>query len=122
MRNPNFNNASAAGLLRSVNTVSLVTQIVGGVSVLCLMWNIFGYTFVYGHSWGGMKLPFHTSNRYLLGFIGNMEYIVMVDTPYDSCSRHAPNIPAALFAFFEMMFAAITPLLMTGNITLILFI
>jgi len=89
-----------AGLLRSVNTVSLVTQIVGGVSVLCLMWNIFGYTLVYGRSWGGV--------------IGNMDYIVMTDTPYDSCCRHAENIPAALFAFFEMMFAAITPLLMTG--------
>ncbi|CAF3447739.1 unnamed protein product [Rotaria sp. Silwood1] len=38
----------------------------------------------------------------------------MIGVPYDSCSRHSPNIPAALFGFFEMMFAAIAPLLITG--------
>jgi len=89
-----------AGLLRSINTVSLVTQIISGVAVLSGLWHLIGYTLVFGHTWGG--------------FIGNLENIIMLDVPYDSCSRHAPTIPAALFGFFQMMFAAITPLLMTG--------
>ncbi|CAF4688977.1 unnamed protein product, partial [Rotaria sp. Silwood2] len=48
------------------------------------------------------------------GFIGNLDNILMFDVSYDNCSRHSPNIPAGLFGFFEMMFAAISPLLITG--------
>ena len=89
-----------AGLLRSINTVSLVTQIIGGASILSVMWHLIGYTLVFGHSFKGL--------------IGNFDNILMLAVPYDSCSRHSPNIPAALFGFFEMMFAAISPLLITG--------
>lgn len=32
----------------------------------------------------------------------------------DGCFIHAPTIPAPLYALFECMFAAITPLLITG--------
>ena len=89
-----------AGLLKSINTVSLVTQIIGGASILSLMWHLFGYTLVYGPTVGG--------------FIGNFDNILMLNLSYGDCSRHSPNIPAALFGFFEMMFAAISPLLITG--------
>lgn len=64
------------------------------------MWHLFGYTLVFGHSVGG--------------FIGNFENILMLGIPYDDCSRHSQTIPAALFGFFQMMFAAISPLLITG--------
>ena len=89
-----------AGLLKSINTVSLVTQIIGGASILSVMWHIIGYTLVFAPTLGG--------------FIGNFDNILMIDVPYDDCSRHSPNIPAALFGFFQMMFAAISPLLITG--------
>ncbi|CAF1117977.1 unnamed protein product [Adineta steineri] len=89
-----------AGLLKSINTVSLVTQIIGGASILSVMWHLIGYTLVFGHSYGGV--------------IGDFSNILMLDVPYTSCSRHSPNIPAALFGFFQMMFAAISPLLITG--------
>ncbi|CAF3434204.1 unnamed protein product [Rotaria socialis] len=89
-----------AGLLKSINTVSLVTQIIGGASILSVMWHLIGYTLVFGHTYRGI--------------IGDFDNILMLNVPYDSCSRHAPNIPAALFGFFQMMFAAISPLLITG--------
>ena len=89
-----------AGLLKSINTVSLVTQIIGGASILSVMWHLIGYTLVFGHTYGGI--------------IGGFNNILMIDVPYTDCSRHSPNIPAALFGFFEMMFAAISPLLITG--------
>lgn len=72
----------------------------GGASILCIMWQLFGYTMVYAPTFGG--------------FIGNFDHLFMMDVPYYSCSKHAPNIPAALYGFFEMMFAAISPLLITG--------
>lgn len=89
-----------AGLLKSINTVSLVTQIIGGASILCVMWHLFGYTLVFGRTAGGV--------------IGNFDNVLMLGISYTDCSRHSPNIPAALFGFFEMMFAAISPLLITG--------
>lgn len=77
-----------------------MTQIIGGASILCVMWHLIGYTLVYGHSLGGV--------------IGNLENVLMLGIAYNDCSRHADTIPAALFGFFQMMFAAISPLLITG--------
>lgn len=92
-----------AGLLRSKNTLSLITQIIGGFITLTMMWDLFGYSFTFStDSWGG--------------FIGNpITHIGFRNVPYDDCSPHADKIPAACYAMFMMMFAAITPLLMTGS-------
>jgi Amt family ammonium transporter len=80
--------------------VSLVTQIIGGASILSVMWHLIGYTLVFGPTFGGV--------------IGNFDNVLMLGVEYNNCSRHSPNIPAALFGFFEMMFAGISPLLITG--------
>lgn len=90
-----------AGLLRSKNTLSLVTQIIGGLVCLGFMWDIFGYSLVYGPDHGG--------------FIGGYQHFLLIGVDYFSCNVHAPNIPSAAFALFMMMFASITPLLMTGS-------
>lgn len=89
-----------AGLLRSKNTLSLVTQIFGGLVCLGFMWDIFGYSLTFGPDYGG--------------FIGGYQNFLLINVDYFTCSEHAPNIPAAAYALFMMMFAAITPLLMTG--------
>ena len=50
------------------------------------------------------------------GFVGSpVTHFLMMNVPYDDCSTYAPRIPTASFAMFMMMFAAITPLLMTGK-------
>jgi Amt family ammonium transporter len=59
-----------------------------------------GYSLVYGPSQGGV--------------IGNADHFLLLGVDYNRCTIHAPKIPAAAFALFQMMFAAITPLLMTG--------
>lgn len=46
--------------------------------------------------------------------VTGLEHALLLDVPYDGCSKHARTIPAAAFAMFQMLFAAITPLLMTG--------
>jgi Amt family ammonium transporter len=42
-------------------------------------------------------------------------HLLWLGLHYDKCGPHAQNIPGALFALFQMMFATITPLLMTGS-------
>eukprot|EP00294_Goniomonas_avonlea_P008923 CAMPEP_0114554996 /NCGR_PEP_ID=MMETSP0114-20121206/8512_1 /TAXON_ID=31324 /ORGANISM="Goniomonas sp, Strain m" /LENGTH=434 /DNA_ID=CAMNT_0001740089 /DNA_START=138 /DNA_END=1442 /DNA_ORIENTATION=- len=89
-----------AGLLRSKNSLSIILQVVSGIVMLSVLWTVVGYSLVFG-----------TDN---FGFIGDLKHIMLVDVPYDDCTKYAPNIPAGAFALFMMMFAAITPLLMTG--------
>eukprot|EP01132_Coremiostelium_polycephalum_P004192 gene4192-5247_t len=89
-----------AGLLRSKNTLSIITQIVSGIVVLTVMWQAFGFSLTFG-----------TSQK---GIIGNLDHAFLINVSYEDCSRFAPNIPSAAYAMFMMMFANITPLLMTG--------
>lgn len=90
-----------AGLLRSHNTLSIFTQIFSGMIVCSMLWLIGGYSLVFGESAGG--------------FIGNpIQHAFFVDVSYHSCGPHAASVPAAAFAIFQMMFAVITPLLITG--------
>src|SRR5690242_16517185 len=68
-----------AGLLRSKNTLSLVTQIVGGLVVLGFLWDVFGKfstVFENAHSryYTGFTLTFGESNG---GIIGNFDYIFL---------------------------------------------
>eukprot|EP00455_Lapot_gusevi_P044497 TRINITY_DN5566_c0_g1_i1.p1 TRINITY_DN5566_c0_g1~~TRINITY_DN5566_c0_g1_i1.p1 ORF type:complete len:477 (-),score=172.07 TRINITY_DN5566_c0_g1_i1:77-1507(-) len=90
-----------AGLLRSKNTLSIATQIIGGLTVLAFMWNVFGFSLVYSTTVGGI--------------IGNLDNVLLINVSYSDCNpRLSKNIPIAAFAAFQMMFACITPLLMTG--------
>ncbi|GAM24906.1 hypothetical protein SAMD00019534_080810, partial [Acytostelium subglobosum LB1] len=89
-----------AGLLRSKNTLSIITQIISGIVVLTVMWQAFGYSLTFGPDQAGI--------------IGNLDNAFLIGVSYTDCNPNAPHIPSAAYAMFMMMFANITPLLMTG--------
>lgn len=89
-----------AGMLRSKNTLSVITQVLSGIIALSVIWVLFGYSLTFGED--------------AAGFIGNFNEGLWIHVSYYRCSVHAPTIPAACYALFQMMFAVITPLLMTG--------
>ena len=89
-----------AGLLRSKNALSVLTQVMAGSAILLFMWFLFGFSLVYGE------------DQY--GLIGNFKYAFFLDLGND-CFDGAPTIPSLAFAIFQGMFAAITPLLLTGT-------
>lgn len=89
-----------AGLLRRKDTLSVLVQIFAGISILSVLWILFGYSLSFGPDHGGV--------------IGDFAHGLFINVGVKECSRHAPTIPHALFALFQMMFAAISPLLMTG--------
>jgi Amt family ammonium transporter len=66
------------------------------------MWDLFGYSLVFGADHGGV--------------IGSFEHSLLIGVDYGTCGPHATNIAGATFALFQMQFGAITPLLMTGMI------
>jgi ammonium transporter, Amt family len=92
-----------AGLLRKKNTVSIFMQIFFGLAILSVMWFIFGFSLTFGPDTAGL--------------VGNLDWTFLKGVPFnDSLANYAPTIPGVLFAKFEMMFAVITPLLLTGAI------
>jgi Amt family ammonium transporter len=92
-----------AGLLRKKNTVSIFMQIFFGMALLSVMWFIFGFSLSFGPDTAGLA--------------GNLEWNFLKGIPWDSAlTQYAPSIPGVLFVKFEMMFAVITPLLLTGAI------
>lgn len=92
-----------SGLLRKKNTVSIFMQIFFGLALLSVMWFTFGFS-----------LSFGEDNA---GFIGSLDWPFLKGVPWDApLEKYAPTIPGVLFVKFQLMFAAITPLLLTGTI------
>lgn len=88
-----------AGLLGSKNTTSIIAQVMGGLAMLTLLWVLVGYTLAFSGTGA---------------IIGNLDAVFMSGVSYEDCDPTHPYIPAMAYALFQMMFAAITPLLMTG--------
>ena len=92
-----------SGLLRKKNTASIFMQIFFGLALLSVMWFVFGFSLSFGPSTEGL--------------VGNMDWVFLKGVPSDApLEQYAPSIPGVLFVKFQLMFAAITPLLLTGTI------
>jgi len=66
-----------------------------------LLWLIWGFALTFGEDESGL--------------IGNLDWVVMVSNDlHGACYNTAPTISVKVFATFQMLFAAITPLLITG--------
>lgn len=90
-----------AGLLRRKNAVSVFMQIFFGLAMLSIMWFTFGFSLTFGPDTGE-------------GITGNMDWAFLKGVPQHDSIKYAPMVPGVLFAMFQMMFAVITPLILTG--------
>jgi Amt family ammonium transporter len=91
------------GLLRKKNTTSILAQIFCGLPILSTMWIMFGYSLTFGPDAGGA------------GVIGDFSRAWFAKLSFDSCFNGDVQIPEPLYGLFQLMFACITPLLMTGS-------
>ena len=83
------------GLVRGKNVVNTVMYSFVSMGVVSVVWVLWGYSLAFGE--GGQ-------------FIGNFDFLGFKDVSSD------PEDGAMLFAIFQMMFAIITPALITGAI------
>jgi Amt family ammonium transporter len=90
-----------AGLLRLKNTVTILAQVFCGLAMLSVMWICFGFSLTFSRT---------ATN----GFIGNLDNAFLINVGFDDCLETQSRISTALYAMFQLMFACITPLLMTG--------
>ena len=92
-----------SGLLRKKNAVSIFMQIFFGLALLSVMWFAFGFSLSFGPSTEGV--------------VGNLDWTFLRGIASDEpLEQYAPTIPGMLFVKFQLMFACITPLLLTGVI------
>jgi Amt family ammonium transporter len=87
------------GLVRSKNVLATVMQSFIALAVVTVVWVVAGYTLAFGPDRGL--------------FIGGLDFLGLSGVGADPVGL-APTIPASAFMAFQLMFAVITPALITG--------
>ena len=88
-----------AGMIRKKNSLSILMQVMSGLSIGSIMYYLFGYSLSFGPSKGGV--------------IGNADHFGFANVHFNECND-GTTIPSMLFATFQMMFAVLTPVVITG--------
>ena len=87
------------GLVRKKNVLATMMQSFVLMALITLLWALFGYSLV-----------FHEGNR----FIGNFGYLFLRGVGAAPDADYAATIPQQTFMVYQLMFAIITPALITG--------
>ncbi|MBC7654085.1 MAG: ammonium transporter [Oligoflexus sp.] len=91
------------GMVHRKNILSTMIKSVVATGVVGVLWIVVGYSLCFGED-------FH-------GFIGNpLTHLFFKDVASEGPWSLAPTIPRTLFAFFQLMFAVITPGLVVGAV------
>jgi Amt family ammonium transporter len=80
----------------------MLMQTLTGLAIGSLLWFVIGFTLTFGPSQGGI--------------IGNLDHIFLLDVGIECCFplSTATTLPGILFAGFQMMFALMVPVIVTG--------
>lgn len=90
------------GMVRRKNVVNtmMACTFIMGLSVV--MWILFGYSLSFGGNHGGI--------------IGDLRWFALNGISMNEAGPYADNIPHFVYIAFQMMFAMITPALITGSL------
>jgi Amt family ammonium transporter len=88
------------GLVRQKNIVSTIVQCLIIFALSTGVWTLWGFSLAFGPSQGG--------------WIGGLKYAFLHGVGSAPIEAYAATIPGALFYFFQLKFAAITPALIIG--------
>jgi Amt family ammonium transporter len=88
------------GMARRKNVLSTLTLSYAFMALIGVQWVIYGYSLAFGDD--------------IAGLIGGLNFVGLKGVGAAPSSHYGPTIPQGLFAAFQMMFAVITPALITG--------
>jgi Amt family ammonium transporter len=91
------------GLVQRKNVLSTLMHSFFILCLISVQWVLWGYTLAFGPDWHG------------LGIVGDFSFGALRGVGIEPDAQYAPTIPHAAFALFQMMFAVITPALITGG-------
>ncbi len=87
------------GLVRSKNVLNLLAQSFVMIALISIQWVLWGYSLAFGPD--------------IAGVVGGLDHVGLAGVGVDPAPL-APTIPHQLFMAYQMMFAIITPALITG--------
>jgi len=88
------------GMVRRKNILSTLNLSIIVLALISLQWILIGYTLAFGRSVGG--------------FVGAPNFLGLMGVGSEPNADYAATIPHLAFAAYQMMFAVITPALITG--------
>ena len=91
------------GLVRRKNVLSVLAQCLGITGLVTILWWAFGYSLVFGTSFGS-------------AFLGGSEFFFLKDVTSAPNTNYAYWVSQNVFAMYQLMFAIITPALIVGAI------
>jgi Amt family ammonium transporter len=84
------------GMVRRKNVLSTIMHSMAAIPILSVKWALFGFSLAFAPTRGG--------------FVGNFDYVGLRGLAY----QHHDTVPMLAFVAFQMMFAVITPALISG--------
>ncbi|CAN5605470.1 ammonium transporter [soil metagenome] len=90
------------GLVRAKNVLSTIMHSFFGLAIVTVVWIVLGFSLAFAPSLGG------------LGIVGGFDFVLFNGVGMEPNPDYAEGVPFVLFAAFQMMFAAITPALISG--------
>lgn len=90
------------GMVRRKNVLGTIMQSFIALGVITLQWVVLGYSLSFGPDIGH--------------FIGNLDWVGLKNVLLEPNPDYASTIPHQAFMIFQMMFAIITPALITGAV------
>ena len=90
------------GLVRGKNVLGTIMQSFVVVALISIQWILWGYTLAFGPDVGG--------------WIGSLAWVGLNNVSSSPNADYAATIPHQAFMLFQMMFAIITPALITGAV------
>ncbi|MCB2183925.1 MAG: ammonium transporter [Desulfobulbaceae bacterium] len=87
------------GMVRSKNVLSTILQSFICLGLISIVWVLYGYSLAFGPDVGG--------------FVGNLDFAGLAGVGLEP-GPYSDTIPHLLFSAFQLMFAVITPALITG--------
>src|SRR5436190_20745065 len=90
------------GLVRRKNVLSTIMHSFFILALISVQWVLWGYSLAFGPDRGG------------LGLIGGLDWFGLEGVGLEPNPAYAATIPHQLFMIFQMMFAVITPALISG--------
>jgi Amt family ammonium transporter len=90
------------GMVRAKNILGTVMQSFIVLGLISLEWMLVGYSFSFGPDFGG------------IGIIGDLSWFALNGVGLAPLQDYAATVPHQAFMIYQMMFAVITPALITG--------
>lgn len=88
------------GMVRKRHVLSIMMQSFAAIGVVTVIWSLFGYSLAFGPDHGHL--------------IGSLDWFALKGVGLNANPDYAPTIPHVLFFLFQLMFAIITPAVLSG--------